>query len=55
MNKIKGFLLDETGFELSEYVVAAALVALVILTAFTNIGAAIAHKISEWTSNLGGN
>jgi pilus assembly protein Flp/PilA len=42
---IKRFLRDETGLELSEYAVAAALVALACVTAFTNLGAAIATKI----------
>ncbi|MGE0885699.1 MAG: Flp family type IVb pilin [Blastocatellales bacterium] len=47
MNTIKNFLTDESGLELSEYAVAAALVALAVITAFTNLGTAIADKITE--------
>jgi pilus assembly protein Flp/PilA len=43
----KNFLRDETGLELSEYAVAAALVALACVTAFTNLGTAIANKITN--------
>jgi pilus assembly protein Flp/PilA len=42
---LKNFLRDETGLELSEYAVAAALVALAVITAFTNLGEAIGNKI----------
>ncbi len=42
---LKNFLRDETGLELSEYAVAAALVALAVITAFTNLGTAIGNKI----------
>jgi hypothetical protein len=35
---MKNFLLDETGLELSEYAVAAALVALAVAAAFTGTG-----------------
>jgi Flp pilus assembly pilin Flp len=55
METIRNFFHDETGLELSEYVVAAALVALIILTAFTNLGASIAHKISSWAGGVNGN
>lgn len=47
MNTIKNFLKDESGLELSEYAVAAALVALAVITAFTDLGTAIADKINE--------
>lgn len=47
MNTIKNFFKDETGLELSEYAVAAALVALAVVTAFTNLGTAIGAKITE--------
>jgi len=48
---LKKFFRDETGLELSEYAVAAALVALAVITAFTNLGAAIGGRIEElWTS-----
>ncbi|MFN0111711.1 MAG: Flp family type IVb pilin [Blastocatellia bacterium] len=52
MNTIKNFLNDETGLELSEYAVAAALVALAVITAFTDLGAAIATKINELKDKL---
>jgi pilus assembly protein Flp/PilA len=42
---IKKFLRDETGLELSEYAVAAALVALACVAAFQFLGTAIATKI----------
>lgn len=41
---------DETGLEVSEYALAAAMVALVIIIAFTNVGVVIANKISELKS-----
>jgi Flp pilus assembly pilin Flp len=43
---------DETGLEVSEYAMAAAMVALVIIIAFTNVGVAIANKISELKSSI---
>ena len=44
---IKKFLRDETGLELSEYAVAAALVALAVITAFTTLGTNIGGKITN--------
>ncbi len=46
---LKKFMRDETGLELSEYAVAAALVAIAVVTAFTNLGTAISGKITELT------
>ena len=43
---IKKFLRDETGLELSEYAVAAALVALAVIGAFTTLGSNIGTKIT---------
>lgn len=43
---MKRFFLDETGLELSEYAVAAALVAIAVVTAFTALGTAISGKIT---------
>ncbi len=43
---LKNFFRDETGLELSEYAVAAALVALAVITAFTNLGTAIGNRIT---------
>jgi len=43
---------DETGLEISEYALAVAMVALVIIIVFTNLGVAIANKISELKSSI---
>jgi len=43
---IKKFLTDESGLELSEYAVAAALVTLAVMGAFTAVGASI-HGVIE--------
>ena len=42
---IKNFFRDETGLELSEYAVAAALVAIAVVGAFSALGTAISGKI----------
>ena len=52
MSMIKNFLKDETGLELSEYAVAAGLVALAVVAAFTGLGSAIKAGISALTSNI---
>ena len=44
---IKKFFLDETGLELSEYAVAAALVAMAVVVAFSALGTAIDGKITD--------
>ena len=44
---IKRFFSDETGLELSEYAVAAALVALAAVAAFQLLGTNIAAKINS--------
>lgn len=49
---LKSFLKDETGLELSEYAVAAALVALAAVVAFQTLGANIGTKISELAGKL---
>jgi pilus assembly protein Flp/PilA len=49
---IKNFLRDETGLELSEYAVAAALVALAVVTAFTTLGGKINSAISNLASKI---
>ena len=51
---IKSFLRDETGLELSEYAVAAALVAITAVTAFTLLGDNIALKIEELADTITG-
>ena len=44
---IKKFFRDETGLELSEYAVAAALVAMAVVVAFGALGTAISGKITD--------
>lgn len=49
---IKRFFRDETGLELSEYAVAAALVALAAVVAFQTLGANIATKITDLANTI---
>ena len=49
---IKNFLRDETGLELSEYAVAAALVAIAAVLAFTTLGTA--SKINTLAATISG-
>jgi Flp pilus assembly pilin Flp len=49
---IKNFLRDETGLELSEYAVAAALVALAVITAFGTLGTNIGVKIKGLADSI---
>jgi pilus assembly protein Flp/PilA len=49
---IRKFFQDETGLELSEYAVAAALVALAVITAFTTLGTNIGTKITDLGSKI---
>ena len=51
---IKKFLNDETGLELSEYAVAAALVAMAAVVAFRTLGSNIAVKITELATTITG-
>ncbi|MBL8171166.1 MAG: Flp family type IVb pilin [Acidobacteria bacterium] len=53
MNTVKKFLKDESGLELSEYAVAAALVVAALVTAFSNLGSAIKAKIDTLRTNIG--
>jgi pilus assembly protein Flp/PilA len=46
------FVKDETGLELSEYAVAAALIALAVVGVFTVLGDAITTKINELGSHI---
>jgi Flp pilus assembly pilin Flp len=50
---MKRFLLDETGLELSEYAVAAALVALAVAGAFTALGNAIGTRLNQLVTRVG--
>lgn len=52
MNTIKNFLNDETGLELSEYAVAAGLIALAVVTAFTALGSQINAAIDALKSKI---
>jgi Flp pilus assembly pilin Flp len=52
MNTIKNFLHDETGLELSEYAVAAALIAAAIVAAFTTLGSAISDRITALANTI---
>jgi pilus assembly protein Flp/PilA len=49
---LKKFFADESGLELSEYAVAAALVALAVIFAFTNLGGAIGGRIEALTEAI---
>ena len=49
---IKRFLRDETGLELSEYAVAAALVAIACAAAFTTLGTAIGAKLNTLAATI---
>ncbi len=51
---LKKFINDETGLELSEYAVAAALVALAVVFAFSSLGGAISARIGELTERIAG-
>ena len=49
---IKRFFRDETGLELSEYAVAAALIALATVGAFQLLGTNITSKITDVANNV---
>ena len=51
---MKSFLCDETGLELSEYAVAAALVAIACVVAFRSLGAAIGSQINTLAATING-
>jgi pilus assembly protein Flp/PilA len=51
---MKTFLTDETGLELSEYAVAAALVAIAVVAAFTALGDAIGVKLNQLVTRVSG-
>ena len=52
MNKIKNFLKDESGLELSEYAVATALIVAALVTAFTSLRTAIANRLTAITGTI---
>jgi pilus assembly protein Flp/PilA len=49
---IRGFLKDETGLELSEYAVAAALVTLAVIGVFTTLGGKINTVITNLANKI---
>ena len=49
---IQNFLQDETGLELSEYAVAAALVCIVCVLAFRTLGSVIEGKINDLVTTV---
>lgn len=51
---MKTFLTDETGLELSEYAVAAALVAIAVVAAFTALGDAIGARLNWLVDRVNG-
>jgi pilus assembly protein Flp/PilA len=51
---MKTFLIDDTGLELSEYAVAAALVAIAVVAAFTALGNAIGVRLNELVNRVAG-
>jgi pilus assembly protein Flp/PilA len=51
---MKKFLQNETGLELSEYAVAAALVAIAVVSSFTALGDAIGARLNELVTRVGG-
>lgn len=54
MQMIKRFFRDETGLELSEYAVAAALVIIGVVVAFTTLGNAIGTSIGTLSNTITG-
>lgn len=51
---MKTFIFDESGLELSEYAVAAALVALAVAAAFTALGDAIGLRLTQLATRVAG-
>ena len=51
---MKKFLLNESGLELSEYAVAAALIAIAVAGAFTALGDAIGVRLNQLAARVGG-
>ena len=53
MKTLKNFYKDESGLELSEYAVAAALVVAGVVVAFTTLGTNISTRISRLATCIG--
>lgn len=54
MDTIKKFWADETGLELSEYAIAAALIVIALVAAFKGLANAITNTIGNVASNITG-
>lgn len=54
LHVMKLFLLDDTGLELSEYAIAAALVTLSVVGVFTSLGDAILVRLNELIGRVNG-
>ena len=52
MNTVKNFWNDESGLELSEYAVGAALIAIAVATAFGALGSKIGVAIGQLTNKI---
>jgi Flp pilus assembly pilin Flp len=52
LHKVKRFLLDETGLELSEYALGAGFMAIAIATAFGELGVSVSKAITELIGNI---
>jgi len=52
MSTVKNFFKNETGLELSEYAVAAGLIALACVITFTQLGSAIGAGITALTGKI---
>ena len=52
MNTIKKFLADETGLELTEYAIAAAIIVAGLIALFTDIGGLIKNKVTAIKNEL---
>ena len=53
-NKICAFWQDDEGLTTVEYAVAGTLVALAVVTAFTDLGTAVANAINDLVTSVGG-
>jgi pilus assembly protein Flp/PilA len=51
---VVAFLRDEEGLTVVEYAIAGGLVSLLVITAFTNLGSAVARIINQIVTWLGG-
>lgn len=51
---MKTFLLDDTGLELSEYAIAAALITISVAGAFSLLGDAVVGKLNDLVGHVNG-